>query len=387
MRSRPAVKSAPWPASPGGLSSARGEVSPPLARIVLIPLFMNEIAPQAGDRTPRRLTMAGAWQGLALLLLVTAATFAGTGWSDAHAGLRFNLLKIAKSTFAKKTARHPKPLIDEPLAVRARGDVDKMVELPGTGSSMRRYLNATPRTRRSAEALVLRTLKKSPPVAFHDLHGETLVTVVRLASGDKAAFRADYAGDTELAAFQVSRLLGLDFVPPAVRYQLGDRVGVLQLWVDGSEGKEFHFKRDLSHLPEHEQRISPTTGANARAFAFLIALGDRHGSNWKLAKDDSGELRLVTFDHAGSFLRGRPQSAWETEWETKNLAAITMIGRDFYAKLKSVSDAKLMAAARVVDKGNERFTTDPSMLPHRRQMLVDHIEKLIATHGADQVLR
>lgn len=98
----------------------------------------------------------------------------------------------------------------------------------------------------------------------------------------------------EVAAFEVSRLLGLDLVPPAtLRTWRGDK-GSIQLWVEHARSETDRIKANISH--GDRERVE-TLKERMHVFDALIYNFDRNTGN--LLFDLGGRLWLV--DHTRAF--------------------------------------------------------------------------------------
>jgi hypothetical protein len=128
---------------------------------------------------------------------------------------------------------------------------------------------------------------------------------------------------SEIAAYKLDRLLGLDMVPPTIERRVGSELASLQLWVEG-----------CTHVKDRDQSKCPTPQAWARqvcrqrTFDNLIANIDRNAGN--LLVDD--EWNLVLIDHSRAFATNTMPF----------LKQMTRIDREFYEKLKALDEPVLM---------------------------------------------
>ena len=95
----------------------------------------------------------------------------------------------------------------------------------------------------------------------------------------------------EIAAYRLSRALGLDMVPPTVERKVGRRWGSLQFWVDGYE----LFAEAVGHRPI-DGSIIPRLEA-MRFFDALIDNPDRHAGNYMV----DAAWNVVLIDHSRAF--------------------------------------------------------------------------------------
>ncbi|HVS30078.1 MAG TPA: metallophosphoesterase [Thermoanaerobaculia bacterium] len=169
---------------------------------------------------------------------------------------------------------------------------------------------------------------------------------------------------SEIAAYELTRLLGLDTVPPAVPWQLKGRKGSLQLWIENASPGWHPSGTVQPSDPELWAREED----KMRVFDALIGNVDRHDGN--VLVDQTGKIWWI--DHSRSFGR-----------ETDLIApdSIKRCERKLWESLKAV-DPKAVA---------ERLAPYMSVkevdaLLERRQRLIDLIEQRIADQGEAAVL-
>ena len=170
----------------------------------------------------------------------------------------------------------------------------------------------------------------------------------------------------EVAAYRLSKYLGLDMVPPTVRRKIGRRWGSLQLWVDGhltfadaEPTKPFDFFHS-----DHVQLM--------HFFDALIDNPDRNAGNFLV--DD--QYRVVLIDHSRSLnfeaTERQREGAMPMRFQTgvvKQLKAIDMDVLDqLLGDLLTRSDLRSLnlsakRLARFVD--NEIVTHGPGIQFHR----------------------
>lgn len=181
-------------------------------------------------------------------------------------------------------------------------------------------------------------------------------------SGRQVELRDDFI--FECAAFEMARLLGLDHIPPTVERTLMGRPGTLQAWVPEARS-------------ESEVRSGGSWVENARLrsqyrrmwiFDNLIYNDDRNASN--ILIDAQGKLWMI--DHTQAFRK-------YAELPYPSLAA--QCERTLFERLRALPDERI------------RETLSPYLEPsqidallQRRQLLVDHLQRLADERGPDQVL-
>jgi hypothetical protein len=136
-----------------------------------------------------------------------------------------------------------------------------------------------------------------------------------LPSGIKSGFWEAYK--SEIAAYKLDRILGLDMVPPTIERRVGSDLASLQLWVE-----------NCRLLKDVDQRKCPRPMSWAkqvcrqRTFDNLIANIDRNAGNLLVDQD----WNLILIDHSRAF-------ASNTMPFVKDM---TRIDREFYDKLKAL---------------------------------------------------
>jgi hypothetical protein len=177
-----------------------------------------------------------------------------------------------------------------------------------------------------------------------------------LPAGIKGGFWEAYK--SEIAAYRLDRLLGLDMVPPTVERRVGADLASLQLWVQG-----------CAHLKERDQKQVATSPGWAkqvcrqRAFDNLIANIDRNAGN--LLVDD--EWNLVLIDHSRAFASN----------DTPFMKQMKRIDREFYERLKALDEATLMRELKpwLLTGGSVRD------ILKRRDKILEHFDRLAREQG------
>lgn len=169
----------------------------------------------------------------------------------------------------------------------------------------------------------------------------------------------------EVAAYELSLLLGLDTVPPAVLWRLGKEEGSLQLFIENAEPG--YNPRDESRQPADPQRWAMER-ARMRVFDALIENVDRNVGNMLI--DAAGKVWWI--DHTRSF--GRNHDLTDAD-------LITRCERRLFERLKAADPNSI--AERMRDHMTQR---EIDALLKRRLKLISLIEARIATHGQAAVL-
>jgi hypothetical protein len=186
----------------------------------------------------------------------------------------------------------------------------------------------------------------------------------RLASGTVVMnFRDSYI--FEPAAYELSRLLGLDNVPPAILRKLRGKRGSLQAWVENTMTEKSRIRDDLK---TPDKVLWSKQIWNMRVFDNLIYNTDRNQGNILIDRD----WRVWLIDHTRAFRR-------EKELRTPEL--VVQCGRKLWEKLKSLDE-------QVVRERLKEFLRSSQIkaLLQRRDILVAHIQKRIEERGESKVL-
>ncbi len=170
----------------------------------------------------------------------------------------------------------------------------------------------------------------------------------------------------ECAAYELSQLLGVGRVPPAVARRIGDRDGTVQIWMEGTAPEVVLVERGELQPPDQERWRQQKQ--IMYVFDTLIANTDRNQGN--LLIDDRWNIWLI--DHTRAFRR------------TEEL---------LYGKRLSTCERGLWTALRQVDDDTLSQSLEPYLeraeivsLLRRRSNLVRHLEKVIKKSGEDAVL-
>lgn len=187
---------------------------------------------------------------------------------------------------------------------------------------------------------------------------------VRLADG---TFYLDFRDDAifELAAYRISRLLGITNVPPVVARKLYGSSGTLQVWVEEA----------MTEKKRTEERIQPPDPARWQRqvqsmylFDQLIANDDRNLGN--ILIDTHWDLWMI--DHTRAFRKNKKP-------ETPQV--IIQVETELWTRLQSTSDEDFKKALRKVLTGPEIST-----MLKRRQELIHHLQTRIERVGEDGVV-
>ncbi len=169
----------------------------------------------------------------------------------------------------------------------------------------------------------------------------------------------------EVAAYRMSRLLGIDRVPPVVLRTINGERGSLQLWIENA-------RTEHQALAEGIALEKPTQRYLQRQLMYgfdqLIFNFDRHAANVLYDEAD----RMWFIDHTRSF-RLLPRLA-ETQLPI-------LCDREFCEALRALSPDRIRDEMKGVLNSLET-----EALIKRRKLLLDHFDHLVNERGRDSVL-
>jgi hypothetical protein len=180
--------------------------------------------------------------------------------------------------------------------------------------------------------------------------------VKHLPMGVRAGFWEAYK--SEIAAYQLDRLLGLDMVPVTVERRVDGELGSVQLWIMGAK-----VLKDVNQSACPKPLEWAKQVCRQRVFDNLIANIDRNAGN--LLVDDDWNLILI--DHSRAFASDK--MPFEKE--------MTRIDKEMFARLKALDEAGVMAHVRpwVLSDGQARA------ILKRRDKIVADFERLAQQRG------
>jgi hypothetical protein len=183
----------------------------------------------------------------------------------------------------------------------------------------------------------------------------------------------------EVAAYRLSRLLGLEMVPPTVERRFLGMAGSVQAWIEGT--------RSLKELIEQNIVTPPERGNDwvraffiQQAFDNLIANYDRHQGNYLITPD----WRMILIDHSRALQAG---SKFDTELIfDKNSAGdeaayMRQLPRTFVDKLRALDFSAIRSAV-------DRYLTDKEIraVLTRRDLILKCLDRRIREWGEESVL-
>jgi len=176
-------------------------------------------------------------------------------------------------------------------------------------------------------------------------------------------FRDSYLN--QVAAYEMSRLLGMPNVPPTVLRNVEDKEGSVQLWIENAinesdrlDQRRFPPDRSLIDLRAHDMRV----------FDNLINNTDRNLTN--ILYDPNWRLWLI--DHTRAFGRSK---------ELPDHKRLRKCSRSLWKKLQSL-DKRLVKEKLRPYMGSVEI----SRIFYRRDEIVNHFKEKITAEGEENVL-
>ena len=187
----------------------------------------------------------------------------------------------------------------------------------------------------------------------------------KLADGTtEMYFQDSYKAD--MAAYVLSRMLGMEMVPPAVTRQVEGQDGIVQIWIEGLTSYESWLDDGNSGQPGSlyfQRQVK-----DMKTFDLLIRNIDRHSRN--INWDNDWNLWLI--DHTRSLAK---------DATLRNEGSFKGCSRDLFQAIRDLNKSDLEAA---LDPYLGSF--EIKALLKRRDKLVKMIEGQIKKLGEDKIL-
>ena len=182
----------------------------------------------------------------------------------------------------------------------------------------------------------------------------------------------------EIAAYRLSKYLGLNMVPPTVERRFkGDR-GSCQLWIDAWISLKDKYDKKID-VPSIKVFYWNRALYLQRAFDNLIANEDRHQNQFLITKD----WRMILIDHSRSFRTSNrfTKNLIYDEKYKEGARLMKQLPRDFVDKLKSLNQeiTKDIVGEYLTEEEIEAVLM-------RRDLIIDWINNRIEKLGEDKVL-
>jgi hypothetical protein len=351
--------------------------------------------------------------GCVLFELAVGATLLAGAGGGLYLGAR-ELASLVGSAHAAHApiARGIRPMVEVPLA--------ELPEVPGTGAGY--FLGV------KDDILTAPLLGADLVRARYNRGGSSISLRLDFADGSRAAFKPDQVNlwsvpRKEIAAYRLSRLLGLEAVPPAVGRAFtlvelvakldpvspeqvarlraeatvredGTVAGELSYWIpvivdaaldgvpiDSPDGVGAWRRYLTAGAPEpYSARHLLPQISNMLVFDYLINNPDRFsGSNTKASPDGRTLFFMDNTLSFGSTLEGAKTRAY--------LEKTQKLSRSLVRRVRDLDEATLrrvMGAAGPYERvlGDEEIVA----VLHRRERFLEYVEALVAAHGEGAVL-
>jgi hypothetical protein len=253
-----------------------------------------------------------------------------------------------------------------PLAAQAAAPAAAATSSAATGAKVwvgryaefEEYLRTAPITR--VERVPVGVTK--PERAFFAPGGLGESAIVKhLPAGNRKGFWEAYY--SEIAAYEMDRLLGFDMVPPTVERSVKGELASVQLWLDGTQ-----YVRNV------DQKACPTPTEWAkqvwrqRVFDNLVANIDSNEGNMLV----DGAWNLILIDHSRAF--ASDTMPFEKE--------MTRIDREAFDRIVALDEAGLRERVRPWLSSDDQMRN----ILKRRDKIVNRFEKLVQKKGRPQVM-
>lgn len=167
---------------------------------------------------------------------------------------------------------------------------------------------------------------------------------------------------SEIAAYEMDKLFGLDMVPPAVERRYKGDLGAAIYWVDGAKG----WKKGQTVNPPDSFAWARQV-VRMKMFDQLIGNIDRNQGNLLYDAD----FHLILIDHSRAFT---------TRKDIRGIAQPDHIDAVLWDKMQALTLADLQAAfGDLLDKGQIKAILD------RRDRMRKAIDKMVAARGEARV--
>lgn len=170
----------------------------------------------------------------------------------------------------------------------------------------------------------------------------------------------------EIAAYELSKLLGLDIVPPTVERRLGRRRGSMQLWIDGCMTEAERYTKNLQP-PDTEEWFRQLY--TVRLFRQLIYDTDYKNASNILV---TCEFRLWSVDHSRAF---------RTRDSLLDAGCLLRFSRALLTELRALDSETLEAKLGELISPRQR-----DAILARRDLILARASELVGDLGEDSVL-
>lgn len=196
--------------------------------------------------------------------------------------------------------------------------------------------------------------------------------------GDRVGgFKETWKG--EIAAYRLSRLLGLHMVPATGEYEFRGSRGSCQLWIDAWNTMETILKKKLNP-PGIKAMYFARALCLQRAFDNLISNEDRHQRNYLIMDD----WRMILIDHSRTFRTTKKFTTrliYDEKFKEGPNFIMATLPRAFVDALKALTSEGIRTAVG-------EYLTDQEIAATmaRRDLIIAWLDKRIAQLGEAKVL-
>jgi len=192
-----------------------------------------------------------------------------------------------------------------------------------------------------------------------------------------AGFKETWKG--EIAAYRLSRDLGLNMVPPTVEREYQGNRGSCQVWIDSWNTLETISKKNLKPPGIKALYFARELGLQ-RAFDNLIYNVDRHRGNYLIMED----WRMVLIDHSRSFAtskKARTKLIYDENHPEGPQFVMVPLPRSFVGALKDLTAERIRVCV-----GDYLTDDEIAATLARRGLIMAWLDKRVAAVGEAKVL-
>jgi hypothetical protein len=181
----------------------------------------------------------------------------------------------------------------------------------------------------------------------------------------------------EIAAYLFDKYLGVNMVPPTVEKRVHNDRGSCQLWVKAMMTMKDKVEKKIKTPPVKVFYYNRALNMQ-RFFDNLIGNEDRHQNNYLITED----WRIILIDHSRTFRTGKK---WTTElpYGEKNKEGLVLkeMPKDLFEKTKTLTFETIKGFT-----GDNLTDEEINGVLARRDLIVEHINKLVDKNGEANVL-
>ncbi len=168
---------------------------------------------------------------------------------------------------------------------------------------------------------------------------------------------------SEIAAYELDKLLGLAMVPPAVEKHVGGDIGAAIMWLESA--KSFKEMGGIPAVPRSQAERWTEQLIRAKMFHCLVGNTDPNQGNWLVYP----AWNLVLIDHSRAFTTG-----------TRLVHELTRIDQGLWEQFKALDEATLTESLSEWIGGAEIRA-----ILKRRDKMAELIVKRVAEEGEEAV--